>query len=251
MRKFPRTALAILAVAVAASAAVAATSASIKKARRPPTSACSCPDSKSSVRWETQDRPRLAAAFKCARRQLQHRQRRGQCLDAAQPGPAVPDERRQGDPARQPRLRLRRGDREAREVQGRAVDRLRPPDAEGRRRRTTSRSTTSTVGQLQGQGLINCLNASGVIKQASPVIAELNGAPTDNNAKLFAQGYNGVLEPVYKNGHAQEGPEPVGAAVGQPEGADDLPGHADPDEQQDPGACSRPMTASATRRSRR
>ena len=39
-----------------------------------------------------------------------------------------------------------------------------------------------------------------------PVIAELNGAPTDNNAKLFAQGYNGVLNPLYKNGTFKKGP---------------------------------------------
>jgi D-xylose transport system substrate-binding protein len=55
------------------------------------------------------------------------------------------------------------------------------------------------VGQLQGQGLINCLNASGEIKN-KPVIAELNGAPTDNNATLFAQGYNSVLNPLYAAG---------------------------------------------------
>jgi D-xylose transport system substrate-binding protein len=61
------------------------------------------------------------------------------------------------------------------------------------------------VGQLQGQGLINCLNASGEIKN-KPVIAELNGAPTDNNAKLFAQGYNGVLKNVYSKGTAIKGP---------------------------------------------
>jgi D-xylose transport system substrate-binding protein len=61
------------------------------------------------------------------------------------------------------------------------------------------------VGQLQGQGLINCMNASGLIKK-KPVIAELNGAPTDNNAKLFAQGYNGVLANIYKNGTAIKGP---------------------------------------------
>ena len=33
-----------------------------------------------------------------------------------------------------------------------------------------------------------------------PVVAELNGSPTDNNATLFAQGYNSVLNPLYKNG---------------------------------------------------
>jgi D-xylose transport system substrate-binding protein len=51
------------------------------------------------------------------------------------------------------------------------------------------------VGQLQGQGLVNCLgNLSG------QSIAELNGSPTDNNATLFKQGYDSVLKPLYDQG---------------------------------------------------
>ncbi len=59
------------------------------------------------------------------------------------------------------------------------------------------------VGQLQGEGLVKCLKASGVSK---PVVAELNGSPTDNNATLFAQGYNSVLNPLYANGTLTKGP---------------------------------------------
>src|SRR5439155_25819386 len=33
-----------------------------------------------------------------------------------------------------------------------------------------------------------------------PVIAELNGGITDNNAKLFKQGYDSILNPLYKAG---------------------------------------------------
>jgi D-xylose transport system substrate-binding protein len=50
------------------------------------------------------------------------------------------------------------------------------------------------VGRLQGQGLVQCLTDKGV---ASPKIAELNGSPTDNNATLFKQGYDSVLQPKY------------------------------------------------------
>jgi len=39
-----------------------------------------------------------------------------------------------------------------------------------------------------------------------PVVAELNGAPTDNNATLFANGYNSVLDPLYKSGTLVKGP---------------------------------------------
>jgi D-xylose transport system substrate-binding protein len=51
------------------------------------------------------------------------------------------------------------------------------------------------VGKLQGKGLVNCLgNLNG------QSIAELNGSPTDNNATLFAKGYNSVVDPLYKSG---------------------------------------------------
>ncbi len=59
------------------------------------------------------------------------------------------------------------------------------------------------VGELQGQGLVDCLTASKAVK---PVVAELNGSPTDNNATLFAQGYNSVLDPKYADGTFVKGP---------------------------------------------
>jgi D-xylose transport system substrate-binding protein len=59
------------------------------------------------------------------------------------------------------------------------------------------------VGQLQGQGLSSCIKQDGLQK---PVVAELNGSPTDNNATLFANGYNSVLNPQYSSGIYQKGP---------------------------------------------
>ncbi len=53
------------------------------------------------------------------------------------------------------------------------------------------------VGKLQGEGLQKCLTAANASK---PLVAELNGSPTDNNATLFAQGYNSVLDPLYAAG---------------------------------------------------
>ena len=55
------------------------------------------------------------------------------------------------------------------------------------------------VGKLQGEGLAKCLADGG---PATPNIAELNGSPDDNNATLFAQGYNSVLDPMYQGGKA-------------------------------------------------
>ena len=70
-------------------------------------------------------------------------------------------------------------------------------------------------------------------RPSKPTIAELNGSPTDNNATLFAQGYNSVLEPAVQGGRGQEGRRPVRARLGQPEGADDLRADAAEGEQQD------------------
>jgi D-xylose transport system substrate-binding protein len=53
------------------------------------------------------------------------------------------------------------------------------------------------VGKLQGEGLVSCLDKTG---KANPAVAELNGSPDDNNATLFAQGYNSVLNPLYAAG---------------------------------------------------
>jgi len=61
------------------------------------------------------------------------------------------------------------------------------------------------VGKLQGNGIVAALKASGEYSK-TPVVAELNGAPTDNNAKLFAQGYDSVLNPLYANGTFKKGP---------------------------------------------
>ncbi len=59
------------------------------------------------------------------------------------------------------------------------------------------------VGKLQGQGLQKCLTDKAYQK---PKVAELNGSPTDNNATLFAQGYNSVLDPLYTAGTYTKGP---------------------------------------------
>jgi D-xylose transport system substrate-binding protein len=56
-----------------------------------------------------------------------------------------------------------------------------------------------TVGKLQGQGLVKALKANGKYSQ-HPVVAELSGGITDNNAHLFKQGGESILNPLFKNG---------------------------------------------------
>jgi D-xylose transport system substrate-binding protein len=60
------------------------------------------------------------------------------------------------------------------------------------------------VGKLQGEGLVKCLSTSGKTK---PVVAYLNGSPTDNNATLFKQGYDGVIKPKFDSGEFVKGPD--------------------------------------------
>ena len=55
------------------------------------------------------------------------------------------------------------------------------------------------VGSLMATGIIAALKAKGKYSQ-HPVVSELNGGITDNNAKLFKQGYDKILNPLYKNG---------------------------------------------------
>ncbi len=60
------------------------------------------------------------------------------------------------------------------------------------------------VGELQGQGLVDCLTE---MKAEKPVVAYLNGSPTDNNATLFKQGYDSVLKPKFDDGTFVKGPD--------------------------------------------
>jgi D-xylose transport system substrate-binding protein len=63
------------------------------------------------------------------------------------------------------------------------------------------------VGQLIGKGEVNCIKDWNV---KNPNILVMDGDPTDNNAKLFAQGYNGVLKPYFDNKTYVKVGEPAG-----------------------------------------
>jgi D-xylose transport system substrate-binding protein len=156
------------------------------------------PDTKSSVRWESFDRPLLTAAFKAA-------------------GVPVTIENAQGDKSTQQQqaeqlitngakvillVNLDSGSGAAIEAnaQSRGVkvidyDRL---TLKGSAAYYVSFDNVA-VGKLQGQGLVDCLGSA-----ATPSIAELNGSPTDNNATLFKQGYDSVLKPLYASGKAKK-----------------------------------------------
>ncbi len=54
-----------------------------------------------------------------------------------------------------------------------------------------------TVGKVMGEGLVSCVAAWHVKK---PQVIVMHGAVTDNNATLFAQGYDSVLNPLFSSG---------------------------------------------------
>ena len=63
------------------------------------------------------------------------------------------------------------------------------------------------VGTLLGQGLASCVTAWGV---HNPNVVVMRGAPTDNNATLFAQGYTAVMAPFFSSGKWKEVSQPAG-----------------------------------------
>src|SRR6266700_2390349 len=63
------------------------------------------------------------------------------------------------------------------------------------------------VGNLLGTGLVSCVAAWKVKK---PNVLVMYGDPTDNNATLFGQGYNAVLNPLFNKGTYKK----VGKAAG-------------------------------------
>jgi D-xylose transport system substrate-binding protein len=77
------------------------------------------------------------------------------------------------------------------------------------------------VGQLIGQGEVDCISAWNV---QGPNLLIMDGDPTDNNAKLFAEGYNGVLQSHFDDSSYTK--------VGEPAGTWDPPTAATTFEQQ-------------------
>src|SRR5215831_20387422 len=135
------------------------------------------PDSKSSVRWETADRPFLEAAFKAAGVQYDIQNAQGD-KTAFQ---TIADQMITNGATVLLIVNLDSGSGKAvidkAKAQGVGVidyDRL---TLNGGASYYVS-FDNEAVGKLQGQGLVDCLTAKGV---KNPVVAELNGSPTDNN----------------------------------------------------------------------
>jgi D-xylose transport system substrate-binding protein len=157
------------------------------------------PDSKSSVRWETVDRPFLKQAF-----------------DAA--GVPVEIQNAEGDKSTQQQQAEQAITNGAKVLllvnldSGSGAAIAANAKSQGVKVIDYDRLTLDTdaqdyyvsfdnekVGELQGQGLADCLGD----KQGAQV-AVLNGSPTDNNATLFKKGYDSVINPKFESGDWKE-----------------------------------------------
>jgi D-xylose transport system substrate-binding protein len=153
------------------------------------------PDSKSSVRWETVDRPFLKQAFEAAGVEAEIQNAEG-------------DKSTQQQQAEQAitngakvllLVNLDSGSGAAIEANAAAqgvkvidYDRLTldSPNAD-----YYVSFNNEKVGELQGEGFVDCM---GDKKDAQ--VAVLNGSPTDNNATLFKKGYDSVINPKFESG---------------------------------------------------
>ncbi len=203
MRKLVTTfVIAALAVSVAVTGAVAK---STKKAGGSADICVLLPDPKSSVRWETQDRPALVAAFKKAGVSYvitnadgdaqKQKTQADQCLAngakvvilvSLDKGSSIAIEAA----ARTRDVKVIEYDRQV--IGGTAAIYI---SFDGQ-----------AVGVLQGKGVVAGLRANGMYSK-KPVVAELHGGQTDNNSFLFKGGYESVLNPLYKNGTFKKGPQ--------------------------------------------
>jgi D-xylose transport system substrate-binding protein len=208
VRALPRKTLAIaLAIALVGVIAAAASARGNSPAKTAKTAKVCVllPDTKSSVRYELFDRPYLAKAFKAASvsyvinnalgDQQRQRSQGYQCLtngakvilvDALNSGVGASIENAAA----------------VKKVKTIDYDRL---VLDGKASYYVSFNNVA-VGKLQGRGVVSGLKAKNLYSK-QPVIAELNGAPTDNNAKLFKQGYDSILNPLYKSGTFKKGPD--------------------------------------------
>ncbi|HET6173561.1 MAG TPA: substrate-binding domain-containing protein [Gaiellales bacterium] len=162
------------------------------------------PDPKSSVRWETQDRPAFVAAFKAA-------------------GVSYVIDNANGDAQKQVSQAQQCIGNGAKVVilvsldAGSSLTIEKAAKAGGAKVIEYDRQVAGgkpsvyisfdgkAVGVLQGKGVVAGLKADGKYGK-KPVVAELNGGQTDQNSFLFKSGYEAVLNPLYKNATFQKGP---------------------------------------------
>jgi len=156
------------------------------------------PDTKSSVRWESKDRPALEAAFKAAGVPYTIQNAEGSTDNMATIADGMI-----ADGVTVLAIVNLDSDSGASIQQKAASQGVKTIDYD---RLTLGGSAdvyvsfdNTKVGELQGQGLVDCLAG----KQSNVVF--LNGSPTDNNATLFTNGAHSAVDKVYATYRPAEG----------------------------------------------
>ena len=199
----------IVALVVAALAVSVTVTAAVAKPTKRAGGADICvllPDPKSSVRWETQDRPALVKAFTAAKVSYVITNADG----SAQKQKTQADQCLANGAKVVILVSLDKGSSIAIE----AAARSRNAKVIEYDRQVGKGSPASiyisfdgkAVGVLQGKGVVAGLKANGKYSK-KPVVAELHGGQTDNNSFLFKSVYESILNPLYKNGTLKKGPQ--------------------------------------------
>jgi D-xylose transport system substrate-binding protein len=195
-------------LAVAALAVSVSVTGAVAKSSKKSATADICvllPDPKSSVRWETQDRPALVAAFK----------RAGVSYVITNADGSAQKQKTQADQCLANGAKvvilvsLDKGSSIAIEAAAKSRDaKVIEYDRQviGGSAAIYISFDGRAVGVLQGKGVVAGLKANGMYSK-KPVVAELHGGQTDNNSFLFKGGYESVLNPLYKNGTFKKGPQ--------------------------------------------
>jgi len=207
VRKFGRTSTVLVAVIAlgAAALAVSGATASTKKKAASIQVCVLLPDTKSSVRWVQFDAPDFAKALKAAGvtysitnalNDPQKQKAQAQACLAAGAKVVVETALDNGSAASIEKLFTSKG--------GKAIDYDRQVLGG-----TASLYVTfdgNAVGRAQAKGIIAAMKAKGIYGK-KPVVAELWGGQTDQNAFWFKSGNDDILNPLFKSGTLSKGPQ--------------------------------------------
>ena len=208
MRKLSRRksfALAGVVAALAAVVAVAGATASTKKKTANVQVCVLLPDTKSSVRWVDFDAPDFAKAFKAAGvtasitnalNDPQKQKAQAQACLAAGAKVVIETSLDNGSASAIEKLFTSKG--------GFAIDYDR--QVLGGTASVYVTFDGKAVGEAQANGIIAGLKAEGKYN-SKPVVAELWGGQTDQNAFWFKSGNDAVLNPLFKSGTLTKGPQ--------------------------------------------
>ena len=198
----------IVALVIAALAVLVTVSSAVAKPTKRAGGADICvllPDPKSSVRWETQDRPALVSAFTKA----------GVTYVITNADGSAQKQKTQADQclANGAKVVILVSLDKGSSIAIEAASKARGAKVIEYDRQVIGGSAAiyisfdgRAVGVLQGKGVLAGLKALGTYGK-KPVVAELHGGQTDNNSFLFKGGYESILNPLYKKGTLKKGPQ--------------------------------------------